>query len=185
MPEMEEFAFVLDYLVSGRPDEKAYHKSPLVISIGSEEFKLLELIPKNNAVISVGEKVYIGKNPELRVKILSVKRRISYRELTNAAENELPFILESIINEREEFFVDFFNNAQPINARMHSLELLPGLGNKTMWNILDERKKRKFESFADLVERVKTIHNPQKMLAARIVEELSDRAQKHRLFVSQ
>ena len=56
---------------------------------------------RNNAVISVGEKVYIGKNPELRVKILSVKRRISYRELTNAAENELPFILESIINERE------------------------------------------------------------------------------------
>ena len=97
----------------------------------------------------------------------------------------MPFILESIINEREKFFVDFFNNAQPINARMHSLELLPGLGNKTMWNILDERKKRKFESFADLVERVKTIHNPQKMLAARIVEELSDRAQKHRLFVSQ
>ena len=61
MPEMEEFAFVLDYLVSGRPDEKAYHKSPLVISIGSEEFKLLELIPKNNAVISVkGRKTWIG-----------------------------------------------------------------------------------------------------------------------------
>jgi putative nucleotide binding protein len=185
MPGMEEYAYVLDYLASGRPDDKSYHKSPIVLSIGEEEFKLLELVPKNNAVMSVGEKVYIGKSPELRTKILSVKRRISYRDLTHAAENELPFILESIINDRKSYFVDFFNNAQPINARMHSLELLPGLGNKTMWTIVEERKKRPFGSFEDLTERVKTLHNPQKMIAARIVEELSDRSQKHRLFVSQ
>lgn len=182
---LEEYAYVLDYLVSGRPEEKAYHKTPLVISIGSEEFKLLELIPKNNAVISIGEKVYIGKNQEFRTKIMSVKRRISYKDLTNAAVNELPFILENIINERNSYFVDFFNNAQPINARMHSLELLPGLGNKTMWAILDERKKKPFDSFEDLTERVKTVHNPQKMIASRIIEELGDRYQKHRLFVSQ
>ncbi len=185
MSEMEEYAYVLDYLVSGRPEEKAYHKSPLVLSIGEQEFKLLELIPKNNAVISVGERVYIGKTPELRTKILSVKRRISYRDLTNAAENELPFILENIINDRKNYFVDFFNNAQPINARMHSLELLPGLGNKTMWSIIEERKKKKFDTFEDLTERVKTVHNPQKMIASRITVELSDRYEKHKLFVSQ
>ena len=52
-------------------------------------------------------------------------------------------------------------------------------------SIVEERKKKKFESFEDLTERVKTLHNPQKMIAARIVEELSDRSQKHRLFVSQ
>ncbi len=182
---LEEYAYVLDYLASGRLDEKAYHKTPLVISIGSDEFKLLELIPKNNVVISVGEKVYIGKNQEFRKKIMSVKRRISYKDLTNAAVNELPYILESIIEERKSYFVDFFNTAQPINARMHSLELLPGLGNKTMWAILDERKKRPFETFEDLSERVKTVHNPKKMIVSRIVEELGDRYQKHRLFVSQ
>ncbi|EQD66398.1 protein containing DUF655 [mine drainage metagenome] len=89
------------------------------------------------------------------------------------------------MNDRKSYFVDFFNNAQPINARMHSLELLPGLGNKTMWTVIEERKKKKFETFEDLTERVKTLHNPQKMITARIVEELSDHSQKHHLFVSQ
>ena len=135
-------------------------------------------------MISVGEKIYIGKNPELRTKIISVKRRIAYKELTSAAVNELPFVLESIVNQKEERFVKFFNEAESINTRMHSLELLPGLGNKTMWTIIEERKKKRFDSFNDLTTRVKTIHNPQKMIAGRIVDELQDRFEKHRIFVA-
>ena len=64
------------------------------------------------------------------------------------------------------------------------MELLPGLGNKIMWGILDERKKEPFKSFNDLTERVKTLHNPQKMLANRIVEELKERHEKYKLFVA-
>jgi putative nucleotide binding protein len=67
---------------------------------------------------------------------------------------------------------------------MHSLELLPGLGNKTMWTIIEERKKKPFASFQDLADRVKTIHNPQKMVASRIVQELQERYEKHKLFVA-
>ena len=181
---MEEYVYVLDYLPQGRPEERGYRSSPVVLAVGEEEFKLLEIVPKPNAVISVGEKIYIGKHPELRTKIISVKRRISYKELTSAAVNELPFVLESIVNQKEERFVKFFNEAESINTRMHSLELLPGLGNKTMWTIIEERKKKRFDSFNDLTTRVKTIHNPQKMIAGRIVDELQDRFEKHRIFVA-
>ena len=179
----EEYSVILDYLPQGRPDDRGFHKTPVVLSIGENEFKLLELIPKQNAIITVGDKIYIGANPDLRTKILSVKRRISYRELTHAALNELPFTLESIVNSQEERFIKFFNESQPINTRLHSLELLPGLGNKTMWSIVDERKKGPFKSYADLTERVKTLHNPQKMIAGRIMQELEERFEKYKLFV--
>ncbi len=181
---MEEYAYVLDYLPQGRPEEKGYHHTPVVEAIGEDEFKLLELVPKQNAVFAVGDKIYIGMNLEMRTKIVSVRRRISYQELSSAAVNELPFVLESIVKEREPFFVDFFNKSQPINTRIHSMELLPGLGNKTMWNILDERKKAPFQSFKDLTDRVKTIHHPEKMIVARIIEEMGDRSGKYKMFTT-
>ncbi|MCL5732691.1 MAG: DUF655 domain-containing protein [Candidatus Thermoplasmatota archaeon] len=181
---MEEYAYVIDYLPQGRSEDKGYRKTPLVLAVGETEFKLLEIIPKENAVITIGDRIYIGKEPKLRDKVLSVKRRISYADLTSAAQNELPFVLEGIVNKREQDFIKFFNEAESINARMHSLELLPGLGNKTMWTIIEERKKKPFASFQDLADRVKTIHNPQKMVASRIVQELQERYEKHKLFVA-
>lgn len=181
---MEEYAYVLDYLPQGRAEDKSYHKTPLALAVGETEFKLLEIIPKTNAVIAIGDRIYIGKEQEKRDKVMSVKRRISYSDLTSAAVNELPFTLETIINTREKDFISFFNKAESISTRLHSLELLPGLGNKTMWNILDERKKKPFDSFADLMERVKTVHNPQKMISGRIVTELQERYEKYKLFVA-
>lgn len=181
---MEEYAYVLDYLPQGRADDKSYHKTSLALAVGETEFKLLEIIPKPNAVIAIGDRIYIGKDQQKRDKVLSVKRRISYSDLTNAAANELPFTLETIINTREKDFISFFNKAESISTRLHSLELLPGLGNKTMWSILDERKKKPFDSFHDLTERVKTVHNPQKMIAGRIAVELQERYEKYKLFVA-
>ncbi len=181
---MEEFAYILDYLPQGRANDKSYHKSSLALAVGEMEFKLLELIPKPNTVIAIGDRVYIGKDQQKRDKILSVKRRIPYSELTNAAMNELPFILESIVRKREPFFVEFFNKAESINTRMHSLELLPGFGNKSMWSVIEERKKKPFTSLDEVSERIKTVHHPQKMIANRIVEELQERNEKYKLFVA-
>ena len=181
---MEEYAYILDYLPQGRSEDKGYHKTPLALAIGETEFKLLEIIPKMQAVITIGDRIYIGKEQTKRDKVMSVKRRISYSDLTNAAANELPFILEAVVGQREPDFVKFFNQAESINTRLHSLELLPGLGNKTMWSIIEERKKKPFDSFHDLTDRVKTVHNPQKMIASRIVQELQERYEKHKLFVA-
>jgi len=88
------------------------------------------------------------------------------------------------VKEKEEKFVDFFNRAQAITTRFHMLELLPGLGKKTMWAILEERKKGPFKSFQDLDARVPSIHHPERLVAKRIEMEISDPTQKYRLFVA-
>ena len=44
---------------------------------------------------------------------------------------------------------------------MHQLELLPGLGKKHMWEIIELRRDKEFESFADLKARVKLMPDPE------------------------
>ncbi|MCD6370761.1 MAG: DUF655 domain-containing protein [Thermoplasmata archaeon] len=181
---MEDYAYILDYLPQGRLEEKSFRRVPLAIAVGEKEFKLFELIPKPNVSLIIGERIYIGKDLEKREKIEHVKRRIAYNELTNAAKSELPYVLEEIVKRREEDFVRFFNEARPITTRLHMLELLPGLGKKTMWAILEERKKGPFKSFEDLRNRVKLTHHPVKLIVNRILYELQHRYEKYKIFVA-
>lgn len=181
---MEDYAYIIDYLPQGRPDDKSFKRVPIALAVGETEFKLFELIPKINTLITIGERIYIGKDLEKRTKIEHVKRRITYEELTHAARNELPYVLEEIVKKQEKRFIDFFNNASPITTRLHMLELLPGLGKKTMWSIIEERKKGPFKSFQDIMERVKLPRPPEKLIVARIIEELQDRDIKYKIFVA-
>jgi len=180
---MEDYVYILDFLPQGHPERNTFKREPLAYGLGETEFKLLELTPQPNAVLDIGEKVYIGKEMERRDKILHVKRRINFQELTAAAQSELPFIIEDIILRSEERFIRFFNEAQPITTRLHMLELLPGLGKKTMWHILEERRKVPFSSFHDLCARINTLHQPEKLLAKRIIQEMDDLSQKYHIFI--
>jgi putative nucleotide binding protein len=180
---VEDFVYILDYLPQGHPERKTFKREPLAYGLGETEFKLLELTPQPNVILNVGEKVYIGKEMENRTKILHVKRRVNFQELTAAAQSELPFVIEDLIMKSEDRFIRFFNEAQPITTRLHMLELLPGLGKKTMWHILEERKKAPFGSFNELSTRVNTIHQPEKIVARRIIQEMEDSSQKYHIFV--
>jgi len=100
--------------------------------------------------------------------------------LTANAKMELPTAIEKIVLAREKDFVSFFNSAQAITPRMHALELIPGIGKKYMWQIINERERKPFESFEDLQKRA-NIPNPAKLLAKRILEELTGES-KYRLF---
>ena len=181
---MEDYAYILDYLPQGHPDHKSFKREPVSFGLGELEFKLLELSPKPNVVMNVGEKVYIGKDLEKRVKIQHVKRRIKFADLTSAAQSELPFILEDIIKINEDRFIRFFNEAQAVSTRLHMLELIPGLGKKTMWHIIEERRKKPFTNFQDLLDRVNTIHQPDKLISKRIIQEMEDTSTKYHLFIA-
>lgn len=186
---MEEFAYVLDYLSQGRTDptdpKRPMRREPIVLAVGEKEFKLFELFPQKHVTLSIGDKVYIGKDLELRKKIHSVRARIGFQKLTHTATAELPFILEEIIRADEERFVEFFNNAHPINTRYHMLELLPGMGKKMMWAVVNEQKTNgPYKSLEDLNERVSIVHHPEKILAKRIEYEIKERTLKYRLFVA-
>jgi putative nucleotide binding protein len=180
---LEDYVFILDYLPQGHPERKSFKKEPISYGLGEKEFKLLELTPHPDSVINIGDRVYIGKDLDKRDKILHVKRRVNYSDLTSAAQSELPFILEDIIKRDQDKFIRFFNEAQAISTRLHMLELLPGLGKKSMWHILDERKRKSFTSFEDLEERVSSLHQPVKLLVKRIIQEMEDNSQKYRLFI--
>lgn len=181
---MEDYAYILDFLPQGRPESKRIRRQPLALAIGESEFKLFELVPKPGVTLSVGERVYIGKELDKRDKIKQVKRRIAYRELTHVAQSELPYIVLQIVRNNEKKFVDFFNNAMPITTRLHMLELLPGLGKKSMWEILEARKERPFESFEDIEKRTQHVHHPDKLIAKRIEYELQNPREKYKLFVA-
>jgi putative nucleotide binding protein len=181
---LEDYAYILDYLPEGLPGERSFKREPLAYALGKSEFKMFELVPKQDAVIMIGEKVYIGKDVDKREKIQHVKRRVGYEELTSASHSELPYIIQDVVMDNEPRFVQFFNSAQAITTRYHMLELLPGLGKKTMWAILEERKKGDFKSFQDLAERVPSVKHPEKLVAKRIETELSDPHQKYHLFVA-
>ncbi len=182
-PKREEIARVLDYLPYGRTlDGRAYQKQPLVQAVGETNFVLMEMTPKEGVVPVAGARVYIGGGS--RDVIDHVNRRIDYSELSNSAKLELPFIIQTVVLEDEARFIRYFNDAGPITTRMHALELLPGIGKKLMWSVLNERKKGPFKSFADLVERVKGLHNPEKLIAKRIEDELMDDRIKYRVFTT-
>ncbi|MEM3852248.1 MAG: DUF655 domain-containing protein, partial [Methanomassiliicoccales archaeon] len=130
---MEDYAYILDYLPQGSPSERGFKHEPVAYAVGSDEFKLFELVPKPGVTLMPGDKVYIGKEMEKRDKIIHVRRRLSYDELTTTGQAELPHVLEQIIIDNQERFVRFFNDAQAITTRLHTLELIPGLGKKSMW----------------------------------------------------
>ncbi len=160
-------------------------KEPIVYAIGESEFKLFILVPKPQAVFGVGDKVYIGKETaeKKRDVIDHVKNRIGYGELTNNALAELEFAVTAIVKANEPRFLRFFNEAQGISVRKHLLEEIPGLGKKSVEELLRGREKEKFTSFADLTERAK-VKVPEKLIARRIVEEIEVPDLKRYLFVS-
>jgi len=175
----EEYAYVLDYLLHGKPGSRPrYRRGAIVQMVGETYFTLLEASVRRGVVLKTYDRIYVGKN--LRKEITYILGRIGYDELTSNAKMELANVVERIIQNREESFVNFFNTAQPVTPRMHALELIPGIGKKYMWQIVNEREKRPFTSFKDLQERV-NIPNPARLLAKRVVEELMGKS-KYRLF---
>ncbi len=178
MTSKEDHAIILDYLQYGYPMERT--NSPIAQAIGAATFILLELIPRRGVTLAPKEKVYIG--PEKREKIYFIKGRLPREKLTETAKTALQEFIEGVVTEREKEFVEFFNTAQPINTRLHQLELLPGFGKKHTKEILEAREEKLFENFEDIKARVKSVPDPRKAVEKRITEELIER-QRFNLFV--
>jgi putative nucleotide binding protein len=176
-------AVILDVLPKGYPNDPRpiYKREALVLAVGVEQFKLLELTPKTMD-IEIGDIVYIGGGE--RDKIDRVRRRIGYNELTHGAVQELPFVIEKIVKDREAEYVGFYNKAISITPKLHMLHLLPGIGKKILWELIGEREKKPFESFVDISTRVKSVPHPEKMILNRIIEEIQDPEMKYRIFTS-
>jgi len=164
----EENAVILDFLPNGYAfDERPmYMKTPIAQAIGKEHFVLLELVPKKGIHLQLYEDVYIGEGK--RDKIHHIVGKIQSSKLTRTAKSELRFIVKDIIKKDEKKFVDFFNNARPLSTRMHQIELLPGVGKKHMWEIINARDEKPFESFQDIKNRVKLLSDPERLVIKNV-----------------
>jgi|TARA_Y100000034_G_C6806421_1_gene362135 putative nucleotide binding protein len=178
----EENGIVLDFLPNGYPmDERPmYMKTPIAQAIGKEHFVLLELVPKKGIHLQPYEEVYIGEGK--RDKIHHIVGKLPMSKLTRTAQSEMEFAIKDIVEKSAKKFIDFFNNAKPLSTRMHQIELLPGVGKKHMWEIINARDEKPFDSFDDIKKRVKLMPDPEKIIIKRIVEELEG-TEKHMLFV--
>lgn len=174
---------MLDYLPQGRSTERGFSREAIALGLGESELKLLEIIPKLGTPLVAGSRIPLVPQERQLPPIDHVRRRLGYGDLTSEAQRELPVALEKIVLGEPARFLKFFNQAEAVSRRFHLLELLPGIGKKTMWAILEERRRGPFESFASLEERTRVKH-PEKLVVARIVQELQGVEDKYRLFVA-
>ncbi len=182
---MERYAWVLDLLPSGRSTDRGPHKEAIAIAVGQEELKLLEIVLRSAAPLPPLTRLSLippegSQVPPMPVD--HVRRRIGFSELTTAARAELPHALEEIVKASPERFLRVYNEAPSISRRFHMLELLPGIGKKTMWEVIEERKKKPFASFEDIETRTR-LKTPILSIVGRIEKELSGEEEKYRLFV--
>jgi putative nucleotide binding protein len=175
----EEYAYVLDFVQRGKSTTVRAREGIIIQAIGEEHLTLLELLGIQNMSFEVGERLYIGR--EGRDKVVSVLGRLEYRDISQSAKNELSNIVEKIVVANEKRFVDYINMAPPVTPRIHALELIPGIGKTYMMTIIKERDKKKFESFADIQDRV-GLRDPAKLIAKRIIDEIAGEERRN-LFV--
>jgi len=175
----EEYGIVLDFLPHGHIGQA--RRMPVAQIVGTKHLSLLEVVPKKDVFLKPREKVYIG--PEKREKIHHISGKIPYSKLTQTAKMELESIIKEAVNKNIDKIVEFFNTCGPISTRLHQLELIPGIGKKHMWKILEEREIKPFKDIEDLKTRVPLIPNPVKAVIHRIIEELEER-DKYKLLIN-
>jgi len=174
----DEWAITLDFLSHGLYGME--RSQPVAQVIGDMFFSLLEVIVREGLALKLGEKVYIGDGKRDKVKY--IRGRLEFKDLTIAAKDEVQPTVEKIVKETPQKFLEFFNKSGQLTTRMHQLELLPGIGKRHLWAIIEERKAKPFESFGDLKKRVPLLPDPEKMIVKRIIDEINDK-DRYRIFV--
>ena len=157
-----------------------HKKTPIAQAIGKSHFILLEMVPKKGQFLQPLHEVYMGEGK--REEIHHIIGRIPMGKLTQTALSELEIVIKEIVKKNESRFIEFFNKAGPINTRRHQIELIPGIGKKHMWEIIEKRDEKPFDSFIDLKNRVKLMPDPEQAIVKRILVELQGE-DKHILFV--
>ncbi len=164
----EDFGIILDFLPHGHIGQS--RRMPVAQLVGTKHLSLLEVVPKKDIFLKPGEKVYIG--PDKRDKIHHISNKISYQSLTKTAKLELDSLIKDAVNKNPDRILEFFNKCGPISTRLHQLELIPGIGKKHMWKIIEEREEKPFENINELKKRIPLIPDPVKAVLNRITDEL-------------
>jgi len=170
----EEYAYVLDFNSKARSTTVRGREGIIVTALGEERLTILEILGTENSIFEIGEKIYIGK--EGRTKVQSVLGKLDYTQISNSSQSEIRNVVESIVKNNEQRFVDYVNNSQPLTPRKHSLELIPGIGKTYLKLILEQISNNKFLNYQDMEERA-GLKDPVHHISQRIMEEITGETQ--------
>lgn len=172
----EEFAIILDIISE---NSNSYRENKLIQAIGTKTYVLLELAPKPDVELNLGDKVYIGEGK--RDEIQFIKRALFFDRLSSNAKSELLYSIIDIVNEREEEYIKFLNSAGPITIRQHALEMIPGVWKKHLKDLLELRETTTFQNYKDVTEKCPFLSDPAKAFAQRILDEIEGNTE-HKFF---
>ncbi|MFX1546380.1 MAG: DUF655 domain-containing protein [Promethearchaeota archaeon] len=160
---------VIDFYPQGKSlsHRRSEDYNPLAVVITVKGFQLFDVILVNGLRLTVGDTLLLSPRNK---RILRVKQ-LRYDQLSSLTLESLPLIIKNIVNSSESKYINFINLAHPLTTRMHQLELLPGIGQKRLWSILEARKQGPFSSFGDFTKRT-GITDPMSIFTNRILLEL-------------
>ncbi len=152
-----------------------------IVVVTEPALHVIRLRPKPGAPLQmVGDRIYMGIDHAQRDVVQDVLGFARIRDLSNAASTELPTVIQQIIEDSPDVFIQqFFNRAGNLSLKMHAFELLPGVGNKKAMDMVASRGRVGWENFAQLDEDCGI--NAAELLAKRFVSEIEDRGLQPRL----
>lgn len=163
--------FVLDFYPQGKSLSRKYAEdfNPLAVVITADHFQFFDVILRSGENVPIGDSMTISSSRTNELKI----KQIGYNQLSDSAVSSLPEIVQEIVKISEARFIRFLNHARPLTSQMHQLQLIPGIGNKRLWQILEARKKSLFQTFEDFKDRT-GISDPILAFTNRIINEIKE-----------
>jgi len=148
----------------------------VIVVVTEPALHIIRLRPKTNSGIQmVGARLYMGIDHPKREVVQDILGFARIRDLSNSTTMELPVVIQQIIEDSPEVFIQqFFNRAGNLSLKMHAFELLAGVGNKKALEMVAKRGRAGWENFAQLDEDCGI--NSAELLAKRFVLEIEDRA---------
>tara|TARA_B100002052_G_scaffold88508_2_gene81418 strand:+ start:1535 stop:2131 length:597 start_codon:yes stop_codon:yes gene_type:complete len=152
-----------------------------IVVVTEPAMHVIRLRPKPGAEVQmVGNRIYMGIDHSQREVVQDVLGFARIRDLSNTASTELPIVIQQMIEDAPEVFIQqFFNRAGNLSLKMHAFELLSGVGNKKAMEMVASRGRVGWENFAQLNEDCNI--NAAELLAKRFVSEIEDRGLQPRL----
>lgn len=153
----------------------------VIVVVTEPALHVIRLRPKpNSGLQAVGARIFMGIDHSKREVVQDILGFARIRDLSNGASTELPIVIQQIIEDSPDVFVQqFFNRAGNLSLKMHAFELLSGVGSKKALEMVASRGRVGWESFAQLDEDCGI--NASELLAKRFVSEIEDRSLEPRL----
>ncbi|UCG00579.1 MAG: DUF655 domain-containing protein [Candidatus Heimdallarchaeota archaeon] len=172
--------FVIDFYPQGKSlsHRRFEDYNPLAVVVTAENFQFYDVILAMGSRFSVGEDLLLSPRNRSILRLVQIR----YNQLSSSAQDNLPAIIKKIVMYFEARYIKFLNQAHPLTSQMHQLQLLPGIGQKRIWSILEARKTNFFSSFDDFSKRT-NISDPVSIFTNRILLEIEE-SPKYYLFMN-